>query len=164
MLTRLLIGAATAAALATPAVAAAEPAPPAPPDVNAFEPVKLSEYAVMEGAWYAFSIPGEITCVLQRSGGYGCSGPLPAAPGGANLVSGGPGAPGFANTDASVLGVVEGARPLPPGSRISYQTVSCGTDGTMTACVDSRTGAGFVISPAGSYTLAPNNPLLDRRN
>src|SRR5690606_39921381 len=84
--------------------------------------------------------PGGITCVLQRSGGYGCSGPLPGAPGGANMVSGGPGVPGFATTDAAVFDVVGDAERLPPNSRISYQTVSAGTDGTMTTCVDSRTG------------------------
>lgn len=163
MLRRLFIGAAAAAVVGMP-TAAAEPAPPGPPDVNAFAPVKLSEYAVMDGAWYAFSTPEGITCVLQRTGGYGCNGPLPAAPGGANLVSGGPGAPGFASTDAAVFGLAEDAKPLPAGSRISYQTVSCGTDGTMTACVDSRTGAGFVISPAGSHLLGASNPLLDRSN
>lgn len=164
VLTRLLIGAATAAAIAAPAVAAAEPAPPTPPDVNAFAPVMLSEYAVMDGAWYAFRTPEGALCVLQRTGGYGCNGPLPGAPDGANMVSGGPGAPGFATTDVALFGVVDDAKPLPPGSRISYQTVSCGTDGTMTSCVDSRIGAGFVISPAGSYTLAPSNPLLNRPN
>jgi len=164
VLKRVLLGAALAAVVGVPAVAAAEPAPPGPPDVNAFEPVRLSEYTVMDGAWFAFRGPAGITCVLQRSGGYGCSGPLPGAPGGANMVSGGPGVPGFATTDAAVFDVVGDAEPLPPNSRISYQTVSCGTDGTMTTCVDSRTGAGFVIGPAGSHILAPSNPLLNRRN
>jgi len=39
-------------------------------------------------------------------------------------------------------------------------TVSCGTDGTMTTCVDAHNGAGFVISPTASFVLQPSNPLL----
>lgn len=74
-----------------PGVARADD-PPALPNINAFAPVKTSEYAVMDNNWYAFRTPDGLTCVLQRSGGYGCSGPIPAAPNGANLVSGGPGA------------------------------------------------------------------------
>lgn len=152
-----LVSAAGAAVMSVPGVAAAEPAPaPAPPplpNVNAYAPVKTSEYAVMDNNWYAFATPEGVTCVLQRSGGYGCSGAIPAAPNGANLVSGGPGAPGFASSPAPVFAVVGAAKPLPANSRISYQTVSCGTDGVMTACVDGRNQAGFVISPAGSYVI-----------
>ena len=69
------------------------------------------------------------------------------------LVSGGPGAPGFASSPAPVFAVAVDAKPLPANSRLSYQTVSCGTDGVMTACVDGRSQAGFVISPAGSYVV-----------
>src|SRR6476620_12432735 len=94
VLRRLLTGVLGAAAVVgLPGVAAAEPPPvpapqpPPPPNVNALSPVKLSDYAVSDGAWYAFS-SGGLTCVLQRSGGYGCNGPLPGAPEGANLVSG----------------------------------------------------------------------------
>ena len=175
MLTRLLagvIGVAGAALFGGAAVAGAQPngAQPAQPDpppvshsVNVFAPVSLSEYAVMDGQWYAFATPDGLTCVLQRSGSYGCSGPLPGAPNGANLVSGGPGVPGFARTDGDVFAVVGEAKLLPPGSRISYQTVSCGTDGTVTTCEDSRIQSGFVISPAGSYIInGGRNPLLDR--
>src|SRR5918996_2579958 len=99
--------------MGVPGSAGADPqAPPGPPNVNAFPPVKLSEYAVMDNNWYAFSTPDGLTCVLQKSGGYGCSGPIPAAPNGANLVSGGPGAPGFSNTAAPVFGVVGAGKPL----------------------------------------------------
>jgi hypothetical protein len=159
-----VVGAAGAAVVCVPGSAAAqpEPAPPPPPNVNSFAPVKLSEYAVMDNNWYAFGTPDGLTCVLQKSGGYGCSGPIPAAPNGANLVSGGPGAPGFSNTAAPVFGVVGAAKPLPPNSRISYQTVSCGNDGVTTTCIDSRNQAGFVLSPAGSVTFGEVNPLLDR--
>ncbi|ODQ94321.1 hypothetical protein BHQ17_09730 [Mycolicibacterium holsaticum] len=169
VLNRVLVGAlgAGAALAAVSGVAAAQspsppPAPPAP-DVNAYAPVKPSDYAVMDGSWYAFTTPDGLTCVLQRSGGYGCSGAIPAAPNGANFVSGGPGAPGFATTGGAVFGFVGEAKPLPAGSRISFQTVSCGSDGSVTTCADSRNQSGFVLSPAGSYII--NNgrsPLLDR--
>ena len=167
MLSRIIgvIGAAAAAVVCVPGIAAAEPPPPppAPPNVNAYAPVKPSEYAVMDNNWYAFATPDGLTCVLQRSGSYGCSGPIPGAPEGANLVSGTMGrVPSFANTDAAVFAAAGAAKPLPAGSRISYQTVSCGNDGAVTTCVDSRNQSGFVISPAGSFILGETNPLLDR--
>lgn len=155
MLSRVVIGlvsAAGAAVMGVPGVATADDPPPLP-NINAFAPVKTSEYAVMDNNWYAFSTPDGVTCVLQRSGPYGCSGAIPAAPNGANLVSGGPGAPGFASSAAPLFAVAGPAKPLPPNSRISYQTISCGTDGVMTACVDGRNQAGFVLSPAGSYVI-----------
>ncbi|MGH3675312.1 MAG: hypothetical protein ACRDU5_06155 [Mycobacterium sp.] len=166
MLNRILIGlvgAAGAVAMGVPGSAGADPEPPpGPPNVNAFPPVKLSEYAVMDSNWYAFSTPEGVICMLQRTGGYGCSGPIPAAPNGANLVSGGPaGTPGFANTNNPVFSA-EGVKPLPPNTRMSYQTISCGTDGVVTSCQNSRDQSGFVISPAGSYILNAANPLLDR--
>src|SRR6266545_2178851 len=157
VLSRVLIGVLGAAAvIGAPGIAAAEPPPvpapqpPPPPNVNALAPVKLSEYAVMDNNWYAFTTPDGLTCVLQKGNGYGCSGAIPGAPDGANLVSG-PygGVPGFANTTRPVFAVAGAAKPLPAGSRISYQTVSCGNDGTTTTCVDSRNQSGFVLSPAG---------------
>src|SRR6478736_2943379 len=95
-----LFVAAAAAAMSAPAIAGAEPAPPPPPppapNINAWELVKPSAYAVNDGTMYAFTVPGDIICVMSRgTGGYGCSGPIPAAPNGANVVSGGQfGAPG----------------------------------------------------------------------
>ena len=50
----------------------------------------------------------------------------------------------------------------PVNQRISYQTVSCGTDGVMTSCLDARNQSGFVIGPGGSFILNESNPLLDR--
>ena len=158
-----------AAVVAMSGVAAAEPPPepapqpPPPPNVNALAPVKLSEYAVMNNNWYAFSTPDGLTCVLQKGNGYGCSGPIPGAPDGANLVSGSyGGVPSFANAAGSVFAAAGAAKPLPAGSRISYQTVSCGNDGATTTCVDSRNQSGFVISPAGSFILNEESPLLYR--
>ena len=170
VLSRVLIGVLGAVAVVgVPGVAAADPPPvpapqpPPPPNVNALAPVKLSAYAVMDGAWYAFSAPGGLTCALQKGNGYGCNGPIPGAPDGANLVSGSHGGvPGFYNTSGLVFAAAGAAKPLPAGSRISYQTVSCGNDGTTTTCVDSRSQSGFVISPAGSFILNETPPLLDR--
>lgn len=167
MLSRILAGTATVvgAAVMTAGLAAAQPppapAPPPAPNVNAWPPVSPAEYTAMNGTWYAFGAPGDLTCVIQRGGAYGCSGPIPAAPGGANLVSGGiGGVPTFANAAAPFSDVVETVKPLPPNTRVSFQTVSCGTDGTMTTCVDAHNGAGFVISPTASFVLQPSNPLL----
>ena len=169
VLRRVLIGVLGAAAVVgVPGVAAAEPPPvPAPqppplPNVNALTPVKLSDYAVSTVRGTP-SASGGLTCVLQRSGGYGCNGPIPGAPEGANLVSGVMGGvPGFANTAGPVFGPPDAAKPLPAGSRISYQTVSCGNDGATTTCVDSRSQSGFVVSPAGSSILNETPPLLYR--
>ena len=39
----------------------------------------------MDGSFYAFTVADGVTCVMSRStGGYGCSGAIPAAPEGAN--------------------------------------------------------------------------------
>ncbi|MDT5017748.1 MAG: hypothetical protein QOD39_3908 [Mycobacterium sp.] len=156
MLNRILIGVmgvAGAAAIGAPGIAAADPPPP--PNVNAFPSAKPSEYAVMDGAWYAFGVLDGVTCVLDKqSGAYGCSGPIPAAPGGANLVTGGPmGKPGFASSAQPLYGVVENAKALPPNTRLSFRTVSCGTDGFVTTCLNAADQSGFVLSPEGSFTF-----------
>lgn len=159
MLSRLLTGlgiAGIAVVIGVPYTALADPeTAPGPPNVNGFVPAPPSEYSVMEGAWYAFSAPGGLTCVLDRqTGGYGCSGPIPAAPGGANIVSGGPvGTPGFASSDRQLYGITADAKPLPPNTRLSFRTVSCGTDGVATLCTNSFDQTGFVLSPAGSFVF-----------
>jgi hypothetical protein len=169
VLSRVLMGVLGAAAVVgMPGIAAAAPPPdPVPqpplPNVNALAPVKLSEYAVMDGNWFAFAAPGGVTCSLQKGNGYGCSGPLPGAPDGANLVSASYGGiPGFYSTNGAVFASAGAAKPLPAGSRISYQTVSCGNDGTTTTCVDTRSQSGFVVSPIGTFILNETPPLLDR--
>ena len=155
MLSRILIGVASAAGAAVMGMPGIAMADQPVPNINAFPSEKPSEYAVNDGAWYAFTVPGGVTCVLDRQeGGYGCSGPIPAAPGGANLVSAGPsGTPGFASAARPLYGVVDGAKPLPPNTRLSFRTISCGTDGVVTACMNSRDQSGFVLSPDGSYTF-----------
>jgi hypothetical protein len=169
VLSRILIGlvAAGAAVIGVPGVAAADPdpAPPPPPpplNLNALSSVKPSDFSMQDGAVYAFAVPGDIACVMMRgSGNYGCSGPIPAAPNGANAVTGAQqGTPGFANADRPLYIFEKLPNRLPAGSRISFRNVTCGTDGTVTQCTNSFDGAGFVISPAGSFVLEPNNPLL----
>jgi hypothetical protein len=170
VLSRVLFGVLGAAAvIGVPGIVGAEPPPdpppqpPPPPNVNALAPVKLSDYAVMDGNWFAFITPEGVICALQKGNGYGCSGPIPAAPEGANLVSGSyGGVPGFSIAPGNVFAAAGAAKPLPIGSRISYQTVSCGNDGATTTCVDSRNQSGFVISPAGSFILNEESPLLYR--
>lgn len=169
MLIRTVIsGAAAAAVVSVPGIAAADPgepapAPPPPPNVNAYAPVKPSEFAVLGDSAYAFTTPDGLTCMLQRSGGYGCSGPIPGAPEGANLVSGAiGGVPVFSSAAANPFANVPGIKPLPANSRLSFQTLSCGSDGSITTCVDSRNQAGFVVSPAGSFIVGEVNPLIDR--
>ncbi len=168
MLSRMIgvLGVAATAVVGMAATAAADPAeppPPPPPNVNAYAPVKPSEFAVLDNSAYAFTTPDGLTCMLQRSGGYGCSGPIPGAPEGANLVSGAiGGVPGFSSAAANPFANVGDIKPLPANSRLSFQTLSCGNDGTMTACVDSGNQSGFVISPAGSFIVGEVNPLVDR--
>ena len=171
MLSRILIGVASAAGAAVigvPGTGWADPEPaPAPPNINSYALAKPSDYSVMENAWYAFATPDGLTCVLDRqTGGYGCSGAIPAAPNGANMVSGGAvGAPGFANADNPVFSVAGPVKPLPPMTRLSFRNISCGVDGGgVTTCLNSRDQTGFVLSPAGSFILGENLPLLDRPN
>ena len=163
----IFVGVAVAAMVSGPAIAAADPTepPPAPPppSVNAWAAVKPSDYAVLSNQAYGFTTPDGLTCMIQRNGGYGCFGALPGAPEGASLVSGRIGqVPGFANTGANPFAVAGDIKPLPSGSRLSFQTLSCGADGTTTACVDSKNQAGFVVSPGASWIVGEVNPLVDR--
>ncbi|HEX9177361.1 MAG TPA: hypothetical protein VF874_15200 [Mycobacterium sp.] len=158
MLSRVLTGLAgavgTVLVMATSPVAGADEAPVLP-NINVYPPISPAEFSVMDGTWYAFATPDGLTCVLDKGrNSYGCSGPIPAAPEGANLVSGvGGEEPGFANTAAPLFAVTGPVKPLPPQTRISYRNVSCAIDaGGATVCVNSATQHGFVLSPAGSFT------------
>ena len=151
------------------ATAAADPEPaPAPPlpNVNAYMLVNPADYTVNKGRWFAFAGPLGVICTIDNlSGDYGCSGPLPGAPEGVNLVSGGPaGAPTFATTTepSKFAGPAGPVKALPPNTRISFRQISCGVDGTgVVACVNSRDQVGFVVSPTTTYIDAIN-PLIDR--
>lgn len=146
-----LIAAAGATVFAVPGIAVAQP----PLNVNAMALANPKDFAAADGPWYSFGVPGGLTCVMDRqTASYGCSGPLPGAPGGANLVTGwANGSPGFGHSDRPMYGAVENPRPLPANTRLSFQTVSCGTDGLITSCINTVNQSGFVISPAGSYTF-----------
>jgi hypothetical protein len=142
-----------------------EPAPPPPPpplNVGAFTPVKPTDFSIQDGQGYGFAIPGDIACVISRgSGNYGCNGPIPASPEGANMVTGAQqGQPKFFHADAPLYVFQTPPNRLLPGMRIGFKNVTCGTDGTTTQCTNAFDGSGFVISPTGSFVLEPNNPLL----
>ena len=160
-----LVSAAFGACLGSPGVAVADPPPPPPPpplNLNALTSVKPSDFAMQNGEYYAFAVPGDVACAISRgTGKYGCTGPLPAAPDGANAVTGNQqGVPTFLSDNRPLFNFDGLPNRLLPGSRISFRNVTCGTDGTVTMCSNSYDGAGFVLSPASSYVLDPNNPLL----
>lgn len=151
----------------------AEPEPPpAPelPDVVLFTPISPVDYTVMSGNGYAFAGPSGITCVINKlSVSYGCSGPLPGAPEGANLVSGGEvGPPGFSSANRALFTEPGNVKSLPPNTRLSFRDISCGVDGAgVVACVNSRDQVGFMIGPAGTFiddvmplVARPDGPML----
>ena len=151
-----LAGAAAAALIATaPAAWADDPAPPAPlPNVNVYPPISPAQFSVLDGAWYAFGTPDGLTCVIDKGrNGFGCNGALPAAPGGANLVSAvGAEQPAFSSATGPVFGAAGPVKPLPPQTRLSYRNVACAIDaGGATVCVNTSSQHGFVLSPAGSF-------------
>lgn len=160
----LLLGAVAAAMVGAPGIAAAEPPPPPPPppNVNGYAPVKPSDYSVLGDSAYAFTAAG-VTCMVQRSGGYGCNGAIPGTPEPANMASGSiGGVPVFSNVPGNPFASAGEIKALPANSRLSFQTLSCGTDGSITTCLDSRNQAGFVISPGGSWIVGEVNPMVDR--
>jgi hypothetical protein len=135
------------------------------PNINGLPPVSPVDYSVVNDRYYAFGTPDGLTCAFERgNGSYGCSGPIPNAPNGANLVSGGArGEPGFANTDAPIFASFGAVKPLPPNQRLSYRNISCAVDGAgTTICTNQQDQAGFVLTPAGSYTFGGDNPLVSR--
>ncbi len=115
---------------AFPATAEPAPAPPPIPNVFGNMPVNPADYTVNSGKWFAFAGPAGVVCVLETlKGNYGCAGPLPGAPAGANLVSAGPvGAPVFTTTNTPAYADAGPVRPLPPNTRLTFRQVSCGVD------------------------------------
>ncbi len=131
-----------------------------------FTPVSPVDYTVMNGNLYAFAGPAGITCVINRvSVSYGCSGPLPGAPEGANLVSGGAvGAPAFSSTNRPMFTESGNVKSLPPNTRLSFREISCGVDGAgVVACVNSRDQVGFMIGPGGTF-IDDVMPLVARQD
>ena len=163
MLRTMLLAAAVAAgavAGAYPAAAEPGPAPPPIPDVFSYMPVNPADYTVKAGRWFAFAGPPGVVCVLDTiNGEYGCGGPLPGAPDGANLISAGPnGMPVFSTTESLKYAKAGAVRPLPPNTRLSYRQVACGVDDAgVVACLNTRDQVGFVVGPNGSFA-ASNAP------
>ena len=156
------IVAGTGVATAPPGGADPEPPPPALPipDVTSFLPMNPADYTVNSGKWYAFAGPPGVVCVLDTlNGDYGCSGPLPGAPGGVNLVSGAPvGPPRFDSADPGIYAAAGEVRPLLPGTRLSYRQVFCGVDDAgVVACLNAREQVGFVVGPNGTF-IGANAP------
>jgi hypothetical protein len=169
VLSRVLIaaaatGAALAAGMGTAAAEPAPPPPPPPPNINGYALAVPAEYEVQPGL-YAFTTPQGLTCVVSRgAGGYGCNGPIPGAPNGANMITGGPGGmPGFTSSPRPLFVSDKAAKPLPANTRISYSTISCGVDEAGAAiCTNSFDQTGFVLGPNTSWNFGAVNPLLDR--
>ena len=166
MLHRILLTTALAAVAlggAFPAAADPEPAPAPPPpipNVFAYMPVNPANYTANAGRWFAFAGPPGVVCILDTiNGDYGCSGPLPGAPDGANLVGAGPtGMPVFSTTEIPKYDSAGVVRPLPPNTRLSYRQVACGVDDAgVLACLNTRDQVGFVIGPEASF-VASNAP------
>ena len=152
---------------ASPAVADPELAPPPIPNTFAYRPVNPANYTVNGGRWFAFAGPPGVVCVLDTiNGEYGCSGPLPGAPGGANLVSAGPnGMPAFTTTEILQYAKAGAVLPLPPNTRLSYRQVACGVDDAgVVACLNTRDQVGLVVGPNGSFAAsnapAPVSPAV----
>jgi hypothetical protein len=161
MLRRILLTTAwVAVALGGVAPAAADPVPPSIPNPFAYPPVNPANYTVNGGRWFAFAGPPGVVCILDTiNGEYGCSGPLPGAPDGANLVSAGPnGMPVFSATETPQYAKAGAVRALPPNARLSYRQVACGVDDAgVVACLNSRDQVGFVVGPEASF-VASNRP------
>ena len=109
-----------------------------------------------DGAWYAFSAPNGLTCVLgppigrlwlQRADTRGAG----------RRQHGERGARRWARLRQFRPSVVRHTpwvqSTLPPNTRLSFRTVSCGTDGVATSCTNSADQTGFVLSPAGSFVF-----------
>jgi hypothetical protein len=147
-----LAGAAGVALIATTPVARADD--PVLPNVNVYPSISPADFSVLSGAWYAFGTPDGLTCVIDKGrNGFGCSGAIPAAPEGANMVSAmGADKPTFANATGPLFEAAGPVKPLPPQTRLAYRNMACAIDGGgATVCVNTSSQHGFVLSPAGSY-------------
>lgn len=134
------------------------------PNVTSFAPISPLDYTAMAGSQIVFAGPVGITCAInKRDASYGCSGALPGAPEGANLISAGSaGPPAFSTTDRPLFAAAGAAKPLPANTRLSYREISCGMDGAgVVACVNSRDQVGFMVSAAGTF-IDQSNPMVDR--
>ena len=138
--------------------AAAPDSGPALPDVVSYMPVNPADYSVNGGKWLGFAGPAGVVCAIDvLAGNYGCSGPLPGAPEGVNLVSGGVSGPPAFGTSEAPYAAAGPVRPLAPGTRLSFRSIFCGADAAgAVACVNGPVG--FVVGPAGTYIHVPPPP------
>ena len=114
---------------------------------------------MLDGTWYAFGTPEGLTCIIDKGRvTYGCSGPIPGAPNGANLVSGGATrCTGLGQHDGPGVCDCRTGQAAAAERRLSYRQISCGTDGAgMTACINSYDQTGFVVSPGGTCHPRPD--------
>lgn len=124
------------------------------PNLDPYAVVNPADYAVMDGRWYAFAGPADVTCVINTTNSsYGCSGPLPGAPGGSNLVSAAAtGPPAFSTTEQPVFAAAGDVRALAPNTRLSFGHISCGADASgAVTCVNSRDQVGFSVNPTVTF-------------
>lgn len=128
------------------------------PDVASYTPVNPADYTVNGGKWLAFAGPPGVVCRIDVLGGnYGCSGPLPGAPEGVDLVSAGPSGPPVFGTGDAPYAAAGAVRPLRPNTRLSYRSIFCGADDAgAVACVNGPVG--FVVGPDGTYIHVPPPP------
>lgn len=123
-------------------------------EIDTYAVADPAEYTVMDGGWYAFTGPPGVRCVINiTNNSYGCSGPLPGAPGGANLVSASAsGAPAFSTTDQPIFATARNVQPLRPNTRLAFGDISCGgdTEGAV-ACVNRRENVGFFVGPSTTF-------------
>ena len=164
MLLRTVLATAVAvsAGLLTAAAAAAEPdTAPSVPGVSDYLPVNPADYSVNGGKWLAFAGPPGVVCVLDvLNGDFGCSGPLPGAPEGVNLVSGGPtGMPKFSTTATPPYATAGEVRMLPPNTRLTFRQLFCGIDDAgVVACMNTAEQTGFLVGPDATSIIAPPPP------
>ena len=169
MLSRtILVGAAAAALVGAPGVAAADPneppAPPPPPNVNGYAPVKPSEFAVLGDSRLRVHHARRADvhgAALRADTAAAARFPAPRK---ARTWSAERWAACRSSPTSAANPFASAARSnrFRPTRGISFQTLSCGTDGALTTCVDSKNQAGFVIAPAGSWIVGEVNPLVDR--
>ncbi len=147
------------AGLSSAATAAAAPdSGPALPDVMSYMPVNPADYSVNGDKWLGFAGPAGVVCAIDvLAGNYGCSGPLPGAPDGVNLVSAGLSGPPVFGTSEAPYAAAGPVRPLAPGTRLSFRSIFCGADDAgAVACVNGPVG--FVVGPNGTYIHVPPPP------
>ena len=104
--------------------------------------------------YYGFAVPGDIVCGMSRAIGATAAVARSQARRRSQHGHWCTAGPARIRERRRPLSIFDGSpNRLLPGTRISFRNVTCGTDGTTT--VNNFDGAGFVLSPAGSFVLDP---------